>query len=118
MHAILIGMLFSSLLVLASFCLVHALQMLATRADLQLHVAFILMLPSSLLVLASFYPVHSLQMLANYVLVMINLLASYTRLEKSACKQHLFRANCSRATSNEYFVHELKSLRANILFMS
>ena len=77
---------------LASFCLVHALQMLArvagaytasdkalrvslglatrdyaTRADLLLHVAFIVMLPSSLLVLASFYPVHALQMLANYV---------------------------------------------------
>ena len=60
-------MLPSSSLVLASFCLVHALQMLATRADLQLHVAFIAMLPSSLLVLASFYPVHALQMLANYV---------------------------------------------------
>ena len=67
LHAILIGMLPSSLLVLASFCLVHALQMLATRADLLLHVAFIVMLPSSLLVLASFYPVHALQMLANYV---------------------------------------------------
>ena len=62
---ILIGMLPSSSLVLASFCLVHALQMLATSADLQLHVAFIVMLPSSLLVLASFYPVHALQMLAN-----------------------------------------------------
>ena len=67
LHTVLIGMLPSSLLMLASFCLVYALQILATRADLQLHVAFIVMLPSSLLMLASFYPVHALQMLTNYV---------------------------------------------------
>ena len=52
---------------LASFCPVHALQMLAMRADLQLHVTFIVMLPSSFLMIASFYPVHTLQMHANYL---------------------------------------------------
>ena len=67
LHGILIVMLLSSSLVLASFCPVHALQMFATRADLELHVTFIVMLPSSLLVLASFHPVHALQMLANYL---------------------------------------------------
>ena len=58
MHVILIAMLRSSSLVLTKFCPVHALQMLATHAELQLHVTFIVMLLSSLLVLASFYPVH------------------------------------------------------------
>ena len=106
-----IVMLPSSSLVLASFCPVQALQMLARNMyRKQLHVTFIEMLPSSLFVLASFYPVHAYK--CSQTTCNEQHACELHSLKENACEQHLFRAICSRATSSKYFVHELNSLRA------